>query len=215
MAAAFTTLQHVARLPLSELGRGQAASSYAISTVLYHAQFSGLPPRLDHFTSQVLRVVAPRVTWCKHPHSQPQARRLWRAARARTHSGQACCHGHAVGPEFPPALLPSHAVGPVLLPALLPSPLAAPASCSPWLAPPPPSPVPPVSDHRPRAPRRCGVFVPSSILQPFAVPASCLTNMAVALSTLGPLFPGPPSPHPLHQPGLTLPALLPLLASGT
>ncbi|KAJ9526737.1 hypothetical protein QJQ45_017518 [Haematococcus lacustris] len=37
-------------LPLSTMGKGIASSTYALSTFLYHAEFSGLPPTLPTFT---------------------------------------------------------------------------------------------------------------------------------------------------------------------
>jgi hypothetical protein len=51
----------VGRMPLSAIGRGLAASTYALSTFLYHAEFTGLPPSLSDFTHRAASVIGPGV----------------------------------------------------------------------------------------------------------------------------------------------------------
>jgi hypothetical protein len=49
----------LAALPLSMFGRGLSVAGYAVSTLLYHAEFAGLPPdaQLQRLQSQLARVV--------------------------------------------------------------------------------------------------------------------------------------------------------------
>ena len=56
--AARTALASVARLPLSAIGLGMAVSTYALSTILYHAEFAGLPPAAPTLAAQAGRTVA-------------------------------------------------------------------------------------------------------------------------------------------------------------
>lgn len=58
IATADARLQSVTRLPLSAIGRGLATSTYALSTFLYHAEFSTPPPCLAEFRQRAARAVA-------------------------------------------------------------------------------------------------------------------------------------------------------------
>ena len=58
VAAARAALVAVARLPLSAIGLGMAVSAYALSTVLYHAEFAGLPPAAPTLAAVAGRTVA-------------------------------------------------------------------------------------------------------------------------------------------------------------
>ncbi len=74
----------LARLPLSTLGRGFAASSYALSTLLYHAEFVGLPP--PHVSRPVERDTAAMVDRREAPALRlaREAHRAATLARRRT-----------------------------------------------------------------------------------------------------------------------------------
>jgi hypothetical protein len=47
LAGVYAAPARVARLPLSTFGRAAAASGYAVSKVLYHLEFQGLPARAE------------------------------------------------------------------------------------------------------------------------------------------------------------------------
>ncbi len=54
-------LATVTRLPFSTFGRAFNASAYALSTLLYHAEFTRLPPQLPTLNPAVARAVAPHI----------------------------------------------------------------------------------------------------------------------------------------------------------
>jgi hypothetical protein len=57
LTTATRLLGKVRRLPLSAMGRGLAASAYALSTVLYHSEFTDLPDGFADFARQGCRAV--------------------------------------------------------------------------------------------------------------------------------------------------------------
>ncbi|PNH08850.1 hypothetical protein TSOC_004573 [Tetrabaena socialis] len=75
VAAVEDTLGRVARLPLSTFGRAFAASGYALSRSLYHAEFAGLPtgPQLNRLrqttTALVDRALSP-AAYTANPHAR-------------------------------------------------------------------------------------------------------------------------------------------------
>ena len=70
LTTATRLLDRVRRLPLSAMGRGLAASAYALSTVLYHAEFTDVPDGFAHFTRHGCRAVhagVPPAILCNAP----------------------------------------------------------------------------------------------------------------------------------------------------
>ena len=169
------TLRRVAHLPCSAMGRGMAATTYALSRCLYHAEFSGTPPgALADLFTQAARVVAPDVPpglvtgsplqggfGLLHPVFHTHARRAQQALRlvaatldpAPTHTGWTHLATFLLQRAFP-TLHPAHAI-------LL-------FTTSSFTA------------------ARAGVLGIPGIRQDHPLPAGPLTRLASALSALGP-----------------------------
>ena len=203
LAAASNTLHRIMALPLSEIGRGQAASSYAISTFLYHAEFSGMPPHLPQIITELRRAVAPGVPWCILTASPKEGGfgvlPVNQHIQARHAAWAVRLVHHLLQPPSPTTPHWVHVARFLLTsscPTLHPAQFLLSATTA------------TASDVA------RGIFLPPSAAVPqlSAVPASCLTNMALALNALGPLYAAPISPHPLHQPHLPAADVQALLA---
>ena len=200
----------IARLPLSALGRGLAASSYAMSHFLYFAEFTGLPPDLPCPSSDIARAVSRTV---------PPA--LLTGSPASGGFGLLPLRAHT---------LARHAVtaSRLLFHLLPPAPLS--ASASPSTAPTFPAPPPWIALAAALLTHACPSLHPAQTLlaatvstpadvargvlgipalpQPHRLPPGLLTLLASALMSLGPLSAPPSGPPALFS--LTTPLLSPL-----
>jgi exonuclease III len=184
LAGATAALARVGRLPLSYMGRGLAASAYALSKFLYHAEFTGLPIDIGPLQRNIQATV-------RHTAAIPYPLLTGRPAdggfgllplvqhvQAR-HAAMACRLLHA------------------LLDAAVPRP--------PWmqlasviLAHACPSLPPPqfllLATQATADNIRRGILLPDAARQPRAIPPGPLQRMAAALQALGPLTPSQPQP---------------------
>ena len=142
MAKTSRRVETLGKLPLSAMGRGLAATAYALSSFLYHAEFEGLPPETDALNASVARAVGSGVAICLLTGSPArggfgllpviehiQARHAAMASRLLL--------ALLAAPRSPPAALvaPTPALGPDQSPALqaaslAPTPLPAPSILS-------------------------------------------------------------------------------------
>ena len=174
----------ISRMHLSAMGRGQAASAYALHRVLFHAEFAGIPSDdgdLGHTAATIVSDTVPHDLLSGSPscggfgllplHAHVQARHASMASRLLFHLLSQ--PRQLTDADHPPALPPWVTLAaaalrhccPTLHPAqtLLCSTLSTPANAA------------------------QGVLGLPALHQPHRIPSGLLTRMAVALQAVGPL----------------------------
>jgi hypothetical protein len=228
IAGALRRVHKIGRLPLSAMGKGIAMSAYALSTMLYHAEFAGLPPTATAISAVIAQEVGAgvvaRLLLGRPQHGGFGLLPVKEHTQARHAAMASRCLVHLMSPHLlhACAYIPAHQSGtPVQQPA-------------PPLTPPPvpegPRPPPWVDlaavllrhvcpTLHPAQTLLCatlsssesvcrGVLSIPSLPQPIRIPPGVLTHMAVALQALGPLVLAPNTPvAPLMHAILTTPGL--------
>ena len=204
LAQAVAGLTRVGHLPLSAMGRGMAASAYALSTFLFHAEFAGLPSAgITRFLAQAQACVGRGLPHdalvCRPQHGGFGMLPLLAHVQARHAAMASRLLGHLCSPQPPPARPPPWvSLASALLRATCPSLHPAQTLLLATLAP-------------AHAVARGDLCAPAPHHQPLPLPPGPLTRMAVALHALGPLHAPPqhpPAAATIGAVGLLLPAAL-------